>query len=70
MKGITGGQAIVRCLESQGVQYAFGMAGHGNLALLDALIDSDIEFISVPHEQIATHAADAFFDSPTNPQLW
>ena len=61
MKDITGGQAIVRCLESQGVQYAFGMAGHGNLALLDALIDSNIEFISVPHEQIATHAADAYF---------
>ena len=69
MKGITGGQAIVQCLESQGVQYAFGMAGHANLALLDALIDSNIKFISVPHEQIAAHAADAFFDSPTN-QRW
>ena len=61
MKSVTGGQAIVKCLESQGVQYVFGMAGHANLALLDALIDSDIKFISVPHEQIAAHAADAFF---------
>ena len=61
MKGITGGQAVVRCLESQGVEYAFGMAGHANLALLDALIDSNIKFVTVPHEQIAAHAADAYF---------
>ena len=58
---LTGGEAIVRCLESQGVEYALGMCGHANLALLDALLDSDIKFISVPHEQIATHAADAYF---------
>ncbi len=58
---MTGGEAVVRCLESQGVEYAFGMAGHANLALLDALIDSKIKFISVPHEQIGVHAADAYF---------
>ena len=61
MQEITGGQAVVRCLESQGVEYAFGMAGHANLALLDALIDSSIELVTVPHEQIAAHAADAYF---------
>ena len=58
---LTGGEAIVRCLESQGVEYIFGMAGHGNLSFLDALVDSNIKFLSVPHEQIATHAADAYF---------
>lgn len=61
MAAITGGQAIVRCLENQGVEYAFGLAGHANLALLDALVDSKIKYISFPHEQIATHAADAYF---------
>jgi acetolactate synthase-1/2/3 large subunit len=58
---MTGGQAIVRCLEQAGVEVVFGMCGHANLALLDALADSKIKFISVPHEQIATHAADCYF---------
>ena len=58
---LTGGEAVVKCLESQGVEYALGMCGHGNLGLLDALLDSNITFISVPHEQIAVHAADAYF---------
>ena len=58
---LTGGEAVVKCLEAQGIEVAFGMVGHGNLALLDALLDSNIRFISVPHEQIATHAADAYF---------
>ncbi len=57
---MTGGQAIVRCLEQEGVEYIFGMCGHANLALLDALADSKIKFISVPHEQIAAHAADCY----------
>ena len=61
MSQITGGEAIVRSLESQGVEYVFGMAGHANLAFLDPLIDSEIKFITVPHEQIAAHAADAYF---------
>ena len=58
---LTGGEAVVKCLERQGIEVAFGMVGHGNLAILDALLDSNIRFISVPHEQIATHAADAYF---------
>lgn len=58
---MTGGEAIVRCLEQEGVEYIFGMCGHANLALLDALADSKIKFISVPHEQIAAHAADCYF---------
>jgi acetolactate synthase-1/2/3 large subunit len=58
---LTGGEAVVKSLENQGIEVAFGMVGHGNLAILDALLDSNIRFISVPHEQIATHAADAYF---------
>ena len=61
MSQMTGGEAIVKSLESQGVEYVFGMAGHANLAFLDPLIDSEIKFITVPHEQIAAHAADAYF---------
>lgn len=58
---MTGAQALVRCLEQEGVEYIFGMCGHTNLAMLDALVDSKIQFISVPHEQIAAHAADCYF---------
>jgi acetolactate synthase-1/2/3 large subunit len=58
---MTGAQAIVACLKREGVEYVFGMCGHTNLAMLDALADSGIQFISVPHEQIAAHAADCYF---------
>ena len=50
---ITGGQAIVEFLKRNDITEVFGMAGHGNLAFLDSLIDSHINFYSVPHEQIA-----------------
>jgi acetolactate synthase-1/2/3 large subunit len=58
---ITGSEAIVRILEKAGVKYAFGLCGHANLSLLDALYDSDIEFISVRNEGMAVHMADAYF---------
>ncbi|MGH7641981.1 MAG: thiamine pyrophosphate-binding protein [Candidatus Dormibacteria bacterium] len=58
---LRGAEAVVRTLEELGIEVAFGMCGHGNLALLDALIDSPIRFISVHHEQVAVHAADAYF---------
>lgn len=61
MARMTGAQAIVRCLEAEGIEYVIGMSGHANLAFLDALFDSSIRFISTPHEQIAVHMADAYF---------
>jgi acetolactate synthase-1/2/3 large subunit len=61
MVRMTGGQVVVRCLEGAGIEYVFGMCGHANLALLDALHESSLKFISVHHEQVATHAADAYF---------
>jgi acetolactate synthase I/II/III large subunit len=57
----TGGEALVRWLEANEVEYIFGCSGHGNLGFLDALVDSKIQYISVPHEQIAVHAADAYY---------
>lgn len=61
MARMTGAQAIVRCLEEERIEYVFGMAGHANLSFLDALHESSIRFISVPHEQIAVHMADAYY---------
>jgi|WetSurMetagenome_2_1015567.scaffolds.fasta_scaffold00027_11 acetolactate synthase I/II/III large subunit len=50
---ITVAQAIVRCLELEGVEYAFGLTGSHFLAFFDALKDSKIKFISVKHEGAA-----------------
>jgi len=61
MKDISGAELLVACLQEAGITDAFGMAGHTNVALLDALLDSSIKFHSVRHEQVAAHAADAYY---------
>jgi acetolactate synthase I/II/III large subunit len=53
-------EAMVAQLESYGVEYVFGTCGHTNIALLDALGPSSIEFIIARHEQTAAHAADGY----------
>ncbi len=51
-------------LEREGIDTVFGLVGHGNLAFVDALQDSDqIDYVTVFHEQVAAHAADAYFRS-------
>ncbi|GHF41934.1 acetolactate synthase-1/2/3 large subunit [Amycolatopsis bartoniae] len=57
---ITAADALVRQLESYGVEYVFGLCGHTNIALLDALGRSGIEFVMARHEQTAAHAADGY----------
>ena len=42
---LTGGEAVVRTLEAQGVDTVFGMPGVHNLAIYDALRDSGIRHI-------------------------
>ena len=58
---LTGGEITVKCLESAGVDYVFGLCGHTVIGMLDPMIDSPIEFISFRHEQMAAHAADGYF---------
>jgi acetolactate synthase-1/2/3 large subunit len=53
-------EALVRQLESYGVEYVFGTCGHTNIALLDALGRSPITFVMARHEQAAAHAADGY----------
>lgn len=60
MGKITGSQAIVRCLQEQGVKTIFGYPGGAVLDLFDALMDSEITNVLVRHEQGAVHAADGF----------
>lgn len=51
---------IVEYLENRNVKHIFGLCGHTNISVLSALEKSPIEFINVRHEQIASHAADAY----------
>ncbi len=58
MGKITGAQAVVRCLQEEGVTTIFGYPGGAVLDLFDAVIESDLKNIVVRHEQAAVHAAD------------
>lgn len=53
-------ELFVKCLENEKVHYIFGLPGEENMDLLDALIDSPIEFISTRHEQGAAFMADVY----------
>lgn len=51
---------IVDFLQRREVKHVFGLCGHTNIAVLAALAESPIDFVTVRHEQIASHAADAY----------
>ena len=51
---------IVEFLRHRGVKHVFGLCGHTNIAVLSVLEKSEIDFVTVRHEQIASHAADAY----------
>jgi acetolactate synthase-1/2/3 large subunit len=63
----TGAEALVALLERYGVRYVFGTCGHTNIAVLDALARSPIEFVIARHEQAAAHAADGYARATGNP---
>jgi acetolactate synthase-1/2/3 large subunit len=58
---MTGAEFISECLKQEGVSKVFGQCGHTNYALIDALPKVGIDFVSFRHEQLAAHAADAYF---------
>ena len=51
---------VVDFLERRNIKHIFGLCGHTNIAVLAALANSPIDFVMVRHEQIASHAADAY----------
>jgi len=57
---ITVAEALVRCLEQEGVELVFGYPGGAILPLYDALINSSMKHVLVRHEQGAAHAADGY----------
>ncbi len=61
MAELTGAQALVSALVSQGTRYLFGIPGVHTLPLYDALADSpQLVPIVTRHEAGATHAADGY----------
>lgn len=56
----TGGQVIVEALEQAGVRHCFGVPGESYLGLLDAFIDSPVEFVSCRHEGGASFMASGY----------
>src|SRR5580658_4032404 len=60
---LDGGQVIVDYLIRGRVPYVFGLCGHGNIQLIDALYErsTDIKTISVHHETVAGFMADVYY---------
>lgn len=50
----------IRCLENEGVEYIFDISGEEHLDVMDALLDSSTQFITVQHEQGAAFMADVY----------
>lgn len=66
-----GGQAIIKCLEAQGVEYIFGYSGGSVIPIFDAMITtpSNIKFVLVRHEQGAAHMADGYARATGKPAV-
>jgi len=58
---LNGAQFTVEFLKKAGVKHAFGIPGHGNISIFDALKDSGIRTIPIKHEQWGGHMADGYF---------
>jgi acetolactate synthase I/II/III large subunit len=57
---LSGAQLLVKCLETQGVEYVFGIPGAKIDRVFDALLDSKIKLIVCRHEQNAAFIAAAY----------
>ena len=66
---MTPSEAFVETLAAEGVKYAFGIVGSAYMDALDLFPDAGIRFISVAHEQAATHAADGLARVTGKPQM-
>ena len=61
MPTMTGGQALIRSLQLEGVRVIFGLPGVQLYHAMDALYDHpEIRFIATRHEQSTTYMADGF----------
>lgn len=51
-------ELFVKCLENEGVERIYGIPGEENIDVMDALLDSKIQFVTTRHEQGAAFMAD------------
>lgn len=58
--GMLGAEALIKCLEAEGVEVIFGYPGGAVLSIYDALRKSSIKHILVRQEQAAVHAASGY----------
>jgi acetolactate synthase-1/2/3 large subunit len=63
MPHVKGADLICDFLIQEKVPYVFGICGHGNVGLLDAMYERQdkLKLLSPRHEQTAGHMADAYF---------
>ncbi len=66
-----GGQAVIRCLENEGVEYIFGYSGGSVIPIFDALVTTNtkINFVLARHEQGAIHMADGYARATGKPAV-
>lgn len=57
---VRGADLIVQALRESGVRYLFGITGDTVLDVLDALYDTDLEYITTHQERVAVAMADAY----------
>ena len=57
---MNGAEALVKCLEKEGVEYVFGYPGVAIAPFYDSILDTDIKTILVRQEQCAAHAASGY----------
>lgn len=53
-------ELTVKCLENENVDYIFGIPGEENLDLMDALLESEIQFVQTRDERGAAFMADVY----------
>ena len=70
MGEITVAEAIARTLEKMGVEYLFGVNGHGNWAILDAVVHrTKIKGIPGRNEDQSVQMADGYWRMRRRPPL-
>jgi acetolactate synthase-1/2/3 large subunit len=61
MSQMTGGEAVIQALQREGVEVVFGLPGVQIMSLYDAFYNrSDIQIMTVRHEQTAVYMADGY----------
>ena len=60
---LNGAQFVAEFLRKAGVRYLFGIPGHGNVSIFDAVRDlaPELTIVPVKHEQWGGHMADGYF---------